>query len=44
MATNGSVIEDDLDRSVPARAVWPWAAFTVALVAALVLFFVYPPR
>jgi hypothetical protein len=23
---------------------WPWAVFTAALAAGLVLFFVYPPR
>lgn len=32
------------DRSVAARALWPWAVFTAALLAALVLYFVYPPR
>jgi hypothetical protein len=32
------------ERSVPARALWPWAVFTVALATGLVLFFVYPPR
>jgi len=32
------------DRSVPAQGLWPWAVFTVALAAGLVLFFVYPPR
>lgn len=32
------------DRSVTARALWPWAFFTAALLAALVLYFVYPPR
>jgi hypothetical protein len=37
-------MEDTQDRSVPARALWPWAVFTVALAAGLALFFVYPPR
>lgn len=32
------------DTSVAARALWPWAVFTAALLAALVLYFVYPPR
>jgi len=32
------------ERSVPARGLWPWAVFTVALAAGLVLFFIYPPR
>lgn len=37
-------MEDTHERSVPARALWPWAVFTVALAAGLALFFVYPPR
>ncbi|HYH81863.1 MAG TPA: hypothetical protein VEX86_18795 [Longimicrobium sp.] len=37
-------LEESQKRSVPARAVWPWAVFTVALAAGLVLFFIYPPR
>ena len=41
---NGGVLEDVEEGSVPARAAWPWAVFTVALFAGIVLFFVYPPR
>jgi hypothetical protein len=31
------------ERSVPARALWPWLLFIAALAAALALYFVYPP-
>ena len=43
---NGGSMEMEVDEegSVPARAAWPWAVFTVALGAGIVLFFVYPPR
>ncbi len=37
-------LEEPKERSVPARALWPWAVFTVALGAGVVFFFVYPPR
>jgi hypothetical protein len=37
-------VEGADERSVPARGLWPWAAFTVALAAGLALFFIYPPR
>lgn len=37
-------MEDTRERSVPARALWPWAVFTVVLAWGLALFFVYPPR
>jgi hypothetical protein len=37
-------LEETEKRSVRARALWPWAVFTAALAAGLVLFFVYPPR
>ncbi len=37
-------MEETRERSDPARALWPWAVFTAALAAGLVLFFVYPPR
>ena len=43
-AMNGESMEMDDEGSVPARAAWPWAVFTVALGAGIVLFFVYPPR
>jgi len=41
---NGGLLEVDDEGSVPARAAWPWAVFTGALIAGIVLFFVYPPR
>ncbi|HEX6747391.1 MAG TPA: hypothetical protein VF092_08910 [Longimicrobium sp.] len=41
---NGGLLEDVEEGSVPARAAWPWAVFTAALVAGITLFFVYPPR
>ena len=41
---NGGALDEHEEASVPARAVWPWAVFTVALAAGIVLFFVYPPR
>ncbi len=41
---NGGSLEDVEEGSVPARAAWPWAVFTVALAAGITLFFVYPPR
>ena len=41
---NGGLPEVDDEGSVPARAAWPWAVFTGALVAGIALFFVYPPR
>jgi hypothetical protein len=40
---NGGRLEED-EGSVPARAAWPWAFFTAALIAGITLFFVYPPR
>jgi hypothetical protein len=43
-AMNGGSMEVDEEGSVPARAAWPWAVFTVALATGIVLFFVYPPR
>jgi hypothetical protein len=41
---NSGRLEEEQEGSVPARAVWPWAVFTAALLAAVVLFFIYPPR
>jgi hypothetical protein len=41
---NAALLEEGEEGSVPARAAWPWAVFTAALVAGIVLFFVYPPR
>jgi hypothetical protein len=41
---NGRIAVDDEQGSVPARAAWPWAVFTAALLAGIALFFVYPPR
>jgi hypothetical protein len=35
---------DGYEASVGARALWPWALFILALLVALVLFFIYPPR
>jgi hypothetical protein len=41
---DGGSAEDEMDGSVPARVLWPWAVFTVALTAGIILFFLYPPR
>jgi hypothetical protein len=41
---NAERLDEEMEGSVPARALWPWAVFTAALAAGIVLFFVYPPR
>ncbi|HYJ78411.1 MAG TPA: hypothetical protein VEW03_02320 [Longimicrobiaceae bacterium] len=45
MARDGELADDrDGQDAVTARAMWPWALFSAALLAGLVSFFAFTPR